>query len=219
MKLSINDRIKYEELSSKIQEGGRFIAYRYIVSRPLFYPVNRISKLFFIEKNEKASKYAWSYNVLNFLLGIWGLPFGPAVMIKSIFINLKGGIDLTEDVLVNLTKEAFDKKEIEMLRPGNMFVAPTKSNLKELGKVTRELRSKNIVKGEIVVGYFIDTKENESPYYALGFSNDLEAVDLQKIRNEIRKRFYKHVKFEFFSLDEENNEFVQRLKKEGVKLN
>jgi len=77
MRMSIDKAIKFQELETLIRKGGRFISYQYIISMPVFFPTKRMSRLFFIRNNEKASKYSLKYNILNFLLGFWGLPFGP----------------------------------------------------------------------------------------------------------------------------------------------
>ena len=80
MKIHIGNDLKTEELAGLISRGAKFVAYRYIISVPVFRPVKRISKLFFIRPGEKSFRSAAGYNILSFLLGIWGLPFGPPTL-------------------------------------------------------------------------------------------------------------------------------------------
>ena len=218
MKIHIGNDVKTEELAGLISRGAKFVAYQYIISVPVFRPVKRISKLFFIKPGEKSSRYAPGYNFLSFLLGIWGLPFGPPTLVKIFLLNMKGGIDFTEEVMVNLQADTLIKKEINLEKPARFFEAPTKSNLKELEKVFQEVTKYGIIGEPVIAGFFINTARDESPYHVIGISSDLTDEKLQVIRRELGRKFHKHIRFEIVSLLSPDYEHVDRLRKEGVHL-
>ena len=218
MKIYIGSDIKSEDLAGLVRQGAKFVAYQYIISVPVFRPVKRISKLFFIKPGEKSSRYATGYNFLSFLLGIWGLPFGPPTLVKILLLNMKGGIDFTEEVMVNLKADTLLTKEINLEKPARFFEPPTKSNLKELEKVFREVKKHIIIEEPVVAGFYINTAPDETPYHVLGISSELTEENIQVIRRELGRKFYKHIRFEIVSLLSPDYEHIERLKNEGVRL-
>ncbi len=218
MRIQISDDIKTDDINGLIKAGAKFIAYQYIISVPLFPPTKRFSKLYFITQNEKTSKYSLKYNLLCIFLGLWGLPFGPPSMIRTIISNLRGGLDLTDDVLVNMKQDTLSKKEIELVKPSKFFIKPSKSNLTELQKVFKSVKNYIIINEPILVGYFINTDNNEKAYYVIGLSIKLDDDNLQIIRKQLYKRFLKHTKFEIVSLLDNNYEHIERFKSEGIKI-
>ena len=218
MKLVIDQNISFDELKGLVENGAKFISYQYVISVPIFFPTQRLSKLFLIRKNEKPSKYAAGYNFLNILLGIWGLPFGPVFMIRSIALNRKGGVNFTEDVMVNITKEAFISRDVKMKKPAKYFTTPSKSNKKELNKVFTKLRSNKVLRDDVLVGYFINTEKDEKPYHVIGVNAPLNVKLVQQIEEEIYKRFFKFSKFKIVSLANDEYEHINRLKAEGIMM-
>ena len=79
----------------------------------------------------------------------------------AIISNLRGGVNLTDDVLVNMKQDTLNKKEIELVTPSKFFIKPSKSNLTELNKVFKSVKSYLIINEPILVGYFINTDNNE----------------------------------------------------------
>ena len=137
-------------------------------------------------------------------------------MIKSIALNLKGGINFTKDVMVNIAEEAFSNREVKMEKPARYFTEPSKSNKKELKKVFNKLRSEHILESEILVGYFINIEKDEKPYHVIGVNNSLNEQLIQQIEKEIYKRFYTFSKFKIVSFADNQYEHLNRLKSEGI---
>jgi hypothetical protein len=219
LKIHIDDQIKIEEINDLIKKGAKFISYQYIVSVPIFMPNRIFSKLYFIQPYEKSSKYAFKYNLISFLLGLWGLPFGPPVMIKTFILNLKGGVDLTEEVLINLKQDTLIKKEIILEKPAKYFLEPTKSSLKEFEKVFKSVKKFSSLPEPVIIGYYINTEKDEKPYHVIGISSEITDDKVKMIMKEIHKKFYDHIKFEIVNLLDKKYEHIDRLKIEGVKLN
>ena len=46
--------------------------------------------------------YGLSYSLLTLALGPWGVPWGPVLTVRSIWANLRGGVDMTAHVLSRL---------------------------------------------------------------------------------------------------------------------
>jgi|WetSurMetagenome_2_1015567.scaffolds.fasta_scaffold107566_1 hypothetical protein len=219
MKIHIDHDLTKQELDVLIAKGAKFVSYQYIISVPIFFPIRRFSKLYFIKPNEQSSKYSLPYNLMSFVFGLWGLPMGPPFMVKTFILNFKGGMDLTEDVLVNLKEDSLLKEEIILERPSRYFLTPTKSNQKEFERVFKEIKKYNIISEPIILGYFINTSSDEKPYYVIGISSILTEDFIQIIRKELYRRFFKHIKFVIVSLLDSNYEHIERLKTEGLKLN
>jgi hypothetical protein len=211
MKLSLNRDLTLDQIQNKVNNGAKFIAYSYIISVPIFMPVRRISKLYFIESGYPLSVNAMRYNIANFMLGIWGLPMGPPIMIKTIISNMRGGIDLTDDVMANITEEAVNTGIINMEKPASAFILPNKSNKSEFKKVYKRLIANNTIKEPMHVGLYIDTIDNEKPYHVIYIDQNLSDNQLQEVRNAIYKRFFKHNRFDILSLNSEIPENYQTI--------
>jgi len=42
--------------------------------------------------------YGVCYSLISVIFGLWGLPWGPILTAKAIWVNLKGGNDASEEV-------------------------------------------------------------------------------------------------------------------------
>lgn len=83
-------------LSWEIERGTRFLVFKYAVSAVYIATVNT-SKVHKIEPGKSAARAAFPYTLLSFVAGWWSLP-GPIMTVRAIRANLKGGVDLTQDV-------------------------------------------------------------------------------------------------------------------------
>lgn len=213
LKIETPKGLTFNDVSGQVRNGGKFVAFAYLFPRPIFPPVKRISRIYFLNPGEKASKYSFKYNLATLLIGWWGLPFGPYYT----FIAIKGnkeGIDFTEDVLGNLTHEDFEKGVVTIKKISSVFIHPDKSSLKgflKCFKVFSEKSSK--LKSNPFVGKFIDT---ENPYFIIGLSeNDIDKKEA--IKESLYKYFYSHIKFEFININD-NSELSEKLLTQGVEI-
>ena len=42
------------------------------------------------------------FTLLSLLLGWWGIPWGPIYTIQSLWVNLKGGRDVTQEIMPSM---------------------------------------------------------------------------------------------------------------------
>jgi hypothetical protein len=97
------DRMTGEELASEVQRGGRFLIFQFCAST--FVMAYRTSSdVFFYRAGESAAREIFHYCLASMLLGWWGLPWGPIFTIRSIIPNLRGGRDVTQEVVTSLKK-------------------------------------------------------------------------------------------------------------------
>ncbi|SEG65742.1 hypothetical protein SAMN05421819_4063 [Bryocella elongata] len=93
------------EVADEINRGGRFVVYQFVVSL-VFVTFRRNAPLQFIRAGESATTQGLPWTLLTLVAGWWGIPFGfiytPMVLAK----NLRGGTDVTGNVLAKLRPAA-----------------------------------------------------------------------------------------------------------------
>jgi hypothetical protein len=89
-------------LQQEIQQGGKFVMYQYCISL-LVITFKRPSNIYFISHEENPIVKGLPFTLLSLVLGWWGIPWGPIYTIQSIWINFKGGRDVTKEVLASMT--------------------------------------------------------------------------------------------------------------------
>jgi hypothetical protein len=78
--------------------GGKFVVFEYCISL-LIITLKRPSGIYFIRSDEGTFGKSASFTVLSLLLGWWGFPWGPIYTVASLVTNLKGGKDITMEVM------------------------------------------------------------------------------------------------------------------------
>ncbi len=96
------------ELSAELQTGGKFVVYEYCISVVVL-TFFRSSNVTFVKANENVVTKGLGYTALTFLLGWWGIPWGPIRSVQALITNFKGGKDVTEHV-VSVMKNAAQAK-------------------------------------------------------------------------------------------------------------
>jgi hypothetical protein len=89
------------ELHAEIQQGGKFVIYQYCISL-LVITFRRSSNVYFIRHEESAVVKGLPFVLLSLVLGWWGIPWGPIYTIQSLWVNLRGGKDMTQEVLASM---------------------------------------------------------------------------------------------------------------------
>ena len=92
-------------LQQEINQGGKFVVYQYCISI-LVMTFKRSSGIYFIKSEENAVIKGLGFTLLTFLLGWWGIPWGPIYTIQSIIVNFQGGKDVTAEVFAALSNTA-----------------------------------------------------------------------------------------------------------------
>jgi hypothetical protein len=88
-------------LQQELQQGGKFVMYQYCITL-LIITFKRSSNIYFISHSENAVVKGLPFTLLSLVLGWWGIPWGPIYTIQSIWVNFKGGKDVTQQVAASI---------------------------------------------------------------------------------------------------------------------
>jgi hypothetical protein len=89
------------DLTNELRNGGKFVVFQYCVSI-IVMTFRRGSDIYFIKAGESTVKHSIAYTIITLLFGWWGIPWGPIYSIGSLYSNLSGGKDVTQEVLASL---------------------------------------------------------------------------------------------------------------------
>ena len=92
-------------LQQEINQGGKFVIYQFCISI-LVITFKRSSNIYFISHEQNAVVKGLPYTLLSLILGWWGIPWGPIYTIQSMWVNFKGGKDVTQEVLASMASAA-----------------------------------------------------------------------------------------------------------------
>jgi hypothetical protein len=105
MKILGVEQMSQERLTFEIQHGARFVIFEYCVSIFVM-SFKRPSPIYFLKGAETALGRRLGFSLISLLFGWWGIPWGPIWTIGSVFTNLRGGRDVTSQVLSALPVRA-----------------------------------------------------------------------------------------------------------------
>jgi hypothetical protein len=214
-RLIIKEQLTLEELNKAIEYGGKFVTFQYCISIFFAVTLKRFSPAILIRNHEELLHYKRKYDLLSLVFGWWGIPWGPVYTIRSLRINRKGGLDITEDIMLNLTDENLGQNEVELIKAGNLFSKPDKWDKKAFVKaISKDFELDYNVK-QLIVGLYINTGEGVAPYYTIGLRVDKDFENyVERVKEALYTQFRKHAYFEFLNLNEEE-EIIRRLEKQG----
>jgi hypothetical protein len=87
-----------DELDLCLQADAKFVTFEYCVSVLVLTHTGQ-SDIYFIRPSESALSRGLVYSLISLFFGWLGFPHGPARTIQSIATNLRGGIDVTKQVV------------------------------------------------------------------------------------------------------------------------
>ena len=201
-------------LKNDINNGARFIMFTYRIGLGLV-SLLRFSPAIFIKRENEIQSFRKKYNRINLIFGPWFLFKGPFLTYAAYKINRKGAIDITNDIMINITQESLLKKEVEIKKIHNIFSKVSTSNKKMIIKAIKRTNLNHVPLKKVYLGLFINVGEYEEPYFVIGIMlrNNSE-LDTEHIELNLRKYFYKHVDFEIINLDC-NSDFGEKLIEQG----
>ncbi len=100
MRIKNIDGLSSEEILKEKERGGKFIYYPFTVS--LLITFKKKSGVYLVRIGENVVRKGLPYTIISALFGWWGIPSGPKHTIQSILTNLKGGKDVTEEVIATV---------------------------------------------------------------------------------------------------------------------
>lgn len=208
-KIIVPENITFEGLKQEIVQGGKFIVYSYCISLFFAVTLRRISPAYLVPASGPAKNIKNKYNLYNYLFGWWQIPVGLPATFRNIKINNQGGLDVTEDIMLNITEAAFREKEVELVTTNLLFDLPEKPDIKALQKVLHKHISPELQLEELYFGNYINVPDDEDPYFVIGIRSrqPFEAVK-KGLDKAIRKEFYKRVYFEYINQDPDAEEEI-----------
>jgi hypothetical protein len=96
--------LTHEELNEELANGARFVMFQYAISL-LVVTFRRSSSIYFIRAGQGTGKHSAGFSLLTLALGWWGIPWGPIYSVSSLYNNLSGGKDVTDEVLFHLNTQ------------------------------------------------------------------------------------------------------------------
>ncbi|TXE15041.1 hypothetical protein FUA26_00600 [Seonamhaeicola algicola] len=202
-KLQNTPNYDLETLKKDVDSGAKFVLFNYRIGLGLF-SLLRFSPAIFVRREKDIQKFKKKYNVLNVILGPWFIFKGPFLTYNAYKVNKSGGIDVTKDVLANLTEEQLKNKEVNIKIIHNIFQKVNKLDKKSITKAIRKTNLNLVPIKNTYVALFINVDEYKKPYYVIGIElyKQIE-IDKKHIKTNLNQYFYKHVEFKIFNINED----------------
>ena len=116
MKIKNIGGLSAEKIQEEVQQGGRFVYYAFTISL-IVLTFKRTSGVYLLRKNENVITKGIGFTLISIFFGWWGVPFGPKYTLESIRTNMKGGKDVTDEVMATVAGHIlFREAEKENLR-------------------------------------------------------------------------------------------------------
>jgi hypothetical protein len=182
-----------EELKNLIDNGSRFIVMQYCISI-VARTFRLYSPAYLVEKDQRLTKYKITYNLLTIFFGWWGLPWGPIHSIRSIYINRSGGVDVTEDIMLNINETSLNENMVELKLTNQLFCKPDRLDSKSFKKAILPEFENDYNIRLLVVALFINTEG--TPFYTIGLKLTKNYEEyVEKIRKSLYKKFSRNSHF------------------------
>ena len=105
MKIQGADGLTFEQIQTEVGRGGKFVIYQYCIS-VLVMTFRRSTDIYFIRPGENAVAKGMQWTLISLVAGWWGFPWGLIYTPMVLFQNLKGGKDVTPQVLGQYAQSA-----------------------------------------------------------------------------------------------------------------
>ncbi len=99
-----------DQLERELNRGGRFVMFPYCISI-IVMTFKQHSDIYFIRAGESTFPKSLLYFSISLFLGWWGIPWGPIYTIGSLFSNLTGGKDVTQEVVQSIINSAQEQSQ------------------------------------------------------------------------------------------------------------
>lgn len=92
------DGLSDQEINNELANGAKFVCFQYCFSI-LVMTFRQSSDIYFIRAGESTTKHSIIFTIVTLIFGWWGFPWGPIYSIGSLYTNLTGGKDVTQEML------------------------------------------------------------------------------------------------------------------------
>lgn len=101
MKIHNTQGMTTEQIDRELQNGAKFVTFKYTISI-IILTFRRTSDIYFIRSGQSSFGKGLPFSLISLIFGWWGIPWGPIYTIGSLFSNLRGGKDVTSEVLSSI---------------------------------------------------------------------------------------------------------------------
>ncbi len=205
------------ELVSMIKGGGKFIVFYYRLAIFVI-SYQRFSPAIFIRNEEEFHAFRKKYNRMALLKGLFYVPFGPLPALKEIRLNNKGGLDVTGDILLNITEEDLNNQVVYIKEMHTLFGHVAKTDMKYFKKVLIKYGQSHPEIQEIYVGTFLNVDQFEEPPFCIGISVDeMKTIEIEDVEKALYKQFRSFNAFMHFDLNAtgEEMDIAKKFKSQG----
>jgi hypothetical protein len=98
MQIKNIEGLSTDQINRELAQGAKFVIYQYTISIVLM-TFKRSSDIYFVKAGENGTIKGLPYTFIALFLGWWGIPWGPIYTIGSLYNNLRGGKDVTQEIL------------------------------------------------------------------------------------------------------------------------
>lgn len=99
------DGLSQSQIDFELQRGAKFVLFQYCISI-IVLTFKRPSDVYFVRSGENAVVKGLPFTLLSVVAGWWGIPWGPIYTVQSLYHNLQGGKDVTQQVRNSLSAPA-----------------------------------------------------------------------------------------------------------------
>jgi hypothetical protein len=214
-RLQLPQDLSLDALKKKVEQGSRFIVLPYCISVLFAITLRRFSPAILIHHDEELEVYQRKYKLITWLLGWWGFPWGPVYSLRYLKVIKSGGIDVTEEVILNIDEASLQKGEVVLKITNQLFCKPYKWDTKSFRIAFEKhlAQDRNIKK--LVVALLINNDDEERPPYIIGLAAQYNYQGaMEMVLNAFYTEFRKHTSFKFIDLSAINKTFTL-LEKQG----
>jgi hypothetical protein len=101
MKIKNLEGLTLAQVEEEVAQGGKFVFYQYAVS-VLVMSFKRPTEIYFLRAGQNAVVPGLGYTLLSAAFGWWGFPWGLIYTPTVLYSNLRGGKDITDEVMHDL---------------------------------------------------------------------------------------------------------------------
>ena len=98
MKLRGIEGLSCQQIRAEIPRGARFVYFEYCISAILI-TFKRHSDVYYLRPGQRSIGKSLPFSLVSFLLGWWGIPWGPIHTVSSLVTNFGGGEEVTSHYL------------------------------------------------------------------------------------------------------------------------
>jgi len=187
----------------------KFIVFEYIIPRPIFQPIRRISKIHIFRKDEAPRRYGIKYSLLNIVTCMFGLPFGPIGMLSANKKN-KTGIEISDDLRSRITLKDIQRGYVEI----NVYEGEFSSISKEIVLTFQKLIENQ---GYILASHYLAYVKYKRKHYFYLINTNNSELKTDQIQAEFKNLFDRNSRLEIIE-NGVNNKLYKRIIEDGFKL-